>query len=1438
MDIAGRSDGEYSVPHGSFLRGATMKSGFCVKRGVWLLHVGVLCLAQTACVPTTGGDGESPALETATQALGACADPICFDTVDTLLNTTLTGAQDQVAAASAPDGGTMVVFRDQSVVANLGDVRFRLFRPNLPLPDDQPVKPAPGGNQLNPVVAANTTSYLVVWSDNVVAANGYDIRARRFGLDGSALDAADFVVNSIPTLDQTLPAVTTLSNGDFLIAWKDGSKASPDKLLGSIRWRRLRANGTMSAAPELTANLTYTGDQLEPAVAALPTGGWVATWTCGSLAQPDNSGTQVRARVFNDSDVPLGPDFKVNISTDRDQRQSKVAAAPDGTFYVVWTDYGPLAKGTDYEIRGRRYAYDAHGVLTPGAEQTINTTLALTQSLPAIAAVPGASQYLVTWQDASKAPPDNSGTAIRGRRVPFDGTLIEEEDQVVTTLLAGNQTAPIVAAPVAGGRLLVAWTDASLVGDTLVSGIRGHWLKLSACGDGNVDQDRGETCDDANNANGDGCSSTCEIEGCGDGVVQAGAGEQCDKGADNALQGPCLPTCQLAHCGDAVTQAGEQCDDGNQVAGDGCAPNCTREVPQGYACSGLCGNGVEEAGEACDYGARNRWAGSGCSLVCTRGNIGLTDDIGGLDTGCGDLRITPARGEQCDDGNHDANDSCDPDCHLERCGNGVQDAGEECDTGFATWIDFEAVYGAARLAAGIPGYSGGYAPWVLHPVGENPTAYCAPGCVRWVCGNGRLERSSVAGLPAWAAHFWPARVAANFYDEQCDDGNLADDDGCSATCQLERCGDGVVQASRGEVCDDGAGNGGPGGCLADCSGRDLCPNDPAKTAPGICGCERPDADTDGDGTADCLDLCPDHGTKVDPGTCGCGQDDVDTDGDGVLDCLDGCPANGAATVPGACGCGTPDTTGRLCRASAGPCDVAEVCTGASVDCPADGFAAAAQVCRAAVGGCDVAETCTGASAACPADGFAPAVTVCRPAAGPCDVGELCTGAAPECPVDVLAPGTEICRPAAGPCDVAETCSGAATDCPMDAFQGPEVVCRAASGVCDVAETCTGNPSACPGDQFQPPSAVCRDAAGPCDVAEYCLGDQGTCPADAISEVDTDHDGTLDCVDGCPLNAPKVAPGICGCAMSDADTDYDTVADCHDTCPAGTSMVDRDSDGDGTADCVDGSTYPSILSAPAGAVAWEPSGVAVLGNRLWVAGDKYGWVAAYTLPLVAGANAPVASFQFLPGGATPKWEAVRVDANSNLLLLDATGRKVWRCNPATNCAAAADVTPALASTALGAVRYETLVLAGLRTWLGTRTPNPPAASSNSSKMADDLGNVVTFAAPVVNGRPYQLSDGVFTNGRFYLTWSYEAGGATINDVSGLLTVVMPDAQGRPDPATLRICRALTGKPEGIDRDGTDLVVVFDEDGGRKTPLGTFTVNQVQDFSTRVPLSACD
>ncbi|MDZ4774781.1 MAG: GEVED domain-containing protein, partial [Planctomycetota bacterium] len=66
-------------------------------------------------------------------------------------------------------------------------------------------------------------------------------------------------------------------------------------------------------------------------------------------------------------------------------------------------------------------------------------------------------------------------------------------------------------------------------------------------------------------------------------------------------------------------------------------------------------------------------------------------------------------------------------------------------------------------------------------------------------------------------------------------------------------------------------------------------------------------DSDLDGTPDCLDLCPLDPLKIAPGICGCGVADTDTDGDGTPNCNDLCPLDPLKIAPGICGCGVADT---------------------------------------------------------------------------------------------------------------------------------------------------------------------------------------------------------------------------------------------------------------------------------------------------------------------------------------------------------------------------------------------------------------------------------------------------------------------------------------------------------------------------------------------------
>ena len=116
----------------------------------------------------------------------------------------------------------------------------------------------------------------------------------------------------------------------------------------------------------------------------------------------------------------------------------------------------------------------------------------------------------------------------------------------------------------------------------------------------------GEVCDDGNNLNQDGCSSTCLVEPgascdanqpsictspCGNGIFETGYGELCDDGNTDPDDG--CDHCSISQnwecdnsnnpsvcdgiCGDLILEGLETCEDNNVVSLDGCDFDCWLE---------------------------------------------------------------------------------------------------------------------------------------------------------------------------------------------------------------------------------------------------------------------------------------------------------------------------------------------------------------------------------------------------------------------------------------------------------------------------------------------------------------------------------------------------------------------------------------------------------------------------------------------------------------------------------------------------------------------------------------------------------------------------------------------------------------------------------------------------------------------------------------------
>ena len=320
--------------------------------------------------------------------------------------------------------------------------------------------------------------------------------------------------------------------------------------------------------------------------------------------------------------------------------------------------------------------------------------------------------------------------------------------------------------------------------------------ETSYCGDGKVDSENGEKCDDGNTEDGDYCSADCKTNTgyCGDGTKQDN--EVCDKADPSVgnLEGIgvyCSDDCQtkFGECGDGIRNKDsngnwlEVCDDGvnnGKYSPDAnnlyCNENC-----QGKGEGGYCGDATwQENEEECEHGGN-------IQIYCTYGQ-------NECQVCTSDCTLTAGKTAKCNDGilqREDCTGYEDKGCVV------TPNAQETCDDGVNN------------------GRYGGF---------------CNSECkgITPYCGDGILHREDCTGMTICDENTTEnCCVEVIGADEKCDDGEhngqyLHDapgycDSGCKGRGAGGYCGDHKKNGT--EVCDEGDGiNGIYGHCNSDCSG--------------------------------------------------------------------------------------------------------------------------------------------------------------------------------------------------------------------------------------------------------------------------------------------------------------------------------------------------------------------------------------------------------------------------------------------------------------------------------------------------------------------------------------------------------------------------------------------------------------------------------------------
>jgi Ca2+-binding RTX toxin-like protein len=337
------------------------------------------------------------------------------------------------------------------------------------------VNTSTSNSQNDPVVTALADGrFVVVWADasgvggSVGDTSGFGIRAQVFNADGSKA-GAELRVNTTTAMNQTLPVVTALNNGGFAVSWTDASASGDDTSGAAVRTQVFRPNGGVVGI-ESVVNTTTASSQDTPAIATLSDGRYVVAWTDSSQTGGDTDNTAVRARLFSANGQPASSEFLVNTTTAGVQYEAAVTGLSSGGFVVSWTDQSQTGGDQSlYAIRAQIYDNLGNEV---GGERLLNATTTGYQSEPAVAALAQNGEWVAVWTDQSLQGGDTSVTGVRAQVFAADGTKVGAEFLVNTTTSQSQGHAAVTG--LADGRFMVVWDDTSGAGSDGDRAIRGQ----------------------------------------------------------------------------------------------------------------------------------------------------------------------------------------------------------------------------------------------------------------------------------------------------------------------------------------------------------------------------------------------------------------------------------------------------------------------------------------------------------------------------------------------------------------------------------------------------------------------------------------------------------------------------------------------------------------------------------------------------------------------------------------------------------------------------------------------------------------------------------------------------------------------------------------------------------------------------------------------------
>jgi Ca2+-binding RTX toxin-like protein len=226
-----------------------------------------------------------------------------------VVNTTLVGNQTDPSITSLTNGNFVIVWADSA------QLKLQLYNSlGQKIAAEIPVNaPSSFATHEPSVISLANGGFVVAWEQALsptTNANMFQV----FGVNGPV--GSQIVILNGQTTSVSGPVITALVGGGFAMAWTGDTGTFSDGSGSGIFVQAFDSNGLASGAAQLVNSQTN-GNQTLPAISALQNGGFIVSWT--DLNGPGADDDNVRAQVFQPNNI--GP-MTVNLVADTGASQT------------------------------------------------------------------------------------------------------------------------------------------------------------------------------------------------------------------------------------------------------------------------------------------------------------------------------------------------------------------------------------------------------------------------------------------------------------------------------------------------------------------------------------------------------------------------------------------------------------------------------------------------------------------------------------------------------------------------------------------------------------------------------------------------------------------------------------------------------------------------------------------------------------------------------------------------------------------------------------------------------------------------------------------------------------------------------------------------------------------------------------------------------------